>query len=505
MLENLPADVVQRNLELLKQIVAETTDEETTRGAFHDIVLYYSAIFATVNQQEIEEVLRFVLIQRLLRAPESASRELVDRVAANRFVERRLGEKARGLVTIVFSKPLSVSIPKKTLFSTGRKQYQTPETYLIHTGTSGVVFENDRVLTPVRGAWQATIPVVATEIGAAFNISRGTTLLADYEIGCKEIYVETDFTGGCDAETNTQLLKRLVKSAAGQIVGSRAGIEACIEKIVPHTQVSIIGMNDPEMTRDQLAPWPGSVGGRVDVYVWPPTTLQTWVIQATGQEVDKEVEIVLPREHAAGIYDVVSIRDTHGTEYPILAEERTYDVKGLPVTIHKNTDALYSAVQVIKLRIQTGKLPKRYAVEVRGVRHLLDLQKALTARNSTNPCADILVKAPIPHTVSMRIVLSTANKDVQHIKDPLRAALCDYINSLGFNKQINRDILYQITDQYVGKSADLQIMGQVQLPGHALVVKDPFTIPNEPEVCVTPRTTVMTCVPNSIEIVCHND
>lgn len=208
-LSKLKKEIVQRNLEILKQVVREAHPElDVERGAFHDIVLFYSAIFAAINQQRISEVLQTFSLKDLLANPENADSMLVDLIAGNWLLTRKDGSRANGQITFILSRQTSLSVPQNTLFAANGVDFNVENMYT--SRSNSIDSATERKLVRTHEGWTFTIPVVARSIGQNGNIKKNTkfsTNLLSRDV--KAIYAAEDFGGGSDTESNTQLLGRL--------------------------------------------------------------------------------------------------------------------------------------------------------------------------------------------------------------------------------------------------------------------------------------------------------
>jgi uncharacterized phage protein gp47/JayE len=207
---------VQDNLTIIKQMVQEfNPDISVERGPFHDLVLYYSALFATVNQQAVADALHSIKIGRLLTDTTDVPDEHVDRVLENWNVKRHHSTGSTGIVTVVLKDKTSFVIPAGTIFTANNHKFKTRalaqiRAQAVHTEPSDIVVTNKN------GRWEFPLPVVSITKGTSSNLPKDTQLRCNtmQMTYVKSIYAQNDFTGGTDDETNKQMLDRAVSSLA---------------------------------------------------------------------------------------------------------------------------------------------------------------------------------------------------------------------------------------------------------------------------------------------------
>lgn len=265
MFDNLPADLVKRNLALQKAFVNETSDLDTTYGPFHDSILYYSALFAAANQKRLEDIECGFKLKALLEDPDAAPTGVVDDVASNWLVTRKNGAHAHGLVTVILPKAVTTIIPSKTTFTANNQSFVTTGSHILRADGGSIVAHGDCILYETKHGWAADIPVIATHSGTSGNIRQSTPFAINRNLtAVKSAFAKSDFTGGSNAETNKQLLKRLTSTTAARIISNRANIAAIVKTHLPGYECSIIGVDDKEYTP-----------GYIDVYVAPTTCSDT--------------------------------------------------------------------------------------------------------------------------------------------------------------------------------------------------------------------------------------
>lgn len=91
-------------LDYFKQLMQESHPEvELSRGAFHDLVLYFNSVLNSAVQENISRVLQSNSLLSISQNPALADNDLVDKVLSNYNLERGTGTPASGEAVIVFN------------------------------------------------------------------------------------------------------------------------------------------------------------------------------------------------------------------------------------------------------------------------------------------------------------------------------------------------------------------------------------------------------------------
>ncbi len=448
MFDQLSKEAVQRNLELHKQLVRELSPSQALdSGPFVDTVLYYSAIFTTYNQQQIADTIKGQRIGGMIKNPTGVSDKHVDAIAADWFTERKLGKKATGNLAVYVPSSAGLVLPSGTVFTNGTKNFKTKATHILRTNHGPSLLRNDCKLEQTPAGWMAVVPVEAENIGSAYNLRKGAVLRPESRnVHVLRAVAHENFTTGSDDETNAQLLGRLMTASTGRIISNAYTVEAVVAQHMNAT-CRILGFGCPEMRRANRGIWPGATGGHLDLYVWPfQTTTKTVWLQ--GERLDEHhVRIRVPREHAAGVWRVVSVTDEHGDNCCVHSVITGFDYRDLEshVDIVHPDDAVFSALQTLSVDVKSQSTGK-HCVELYGVDGLLELQKAFLQKKMAGPGCDILVRAPVPFCLTTNVKVQTAD---QQTIVALREAVAEVINKIGFTDVISEiEVIKELTLNY---------------------------------------------------------
>jgi hypothetical protein len=232
-------------------------------------------------------------------------------------------------------------------------------------------------------------------------------------------------------------------------------------------------------------------------------------------------QITLGRDDAPGFYTVEAVLPEGATQDQGSLEVSEV-IKGLDLTstsgefvpeITNITEGAYSRYQTAVIKFidpdndGTGSLS--YNVWVNMMPDLVMLQDDSVNRANRNPQADYLVRAPIPAYAAVSLKVQYTNSEAPDT-DKIKQAVCDAVNTMDFAigqlpASIIFDAVYTVADKrYAVVVSPVDIYCRIHTPdGRILSVRSPngITVPNEPEYCVTSRTTLFFLTPANVDVV----
>lgn len=550
-LADLDADRLVALEEVAAAVLAENDpDVDLRRGAVKDLLLHPRALLMAQNEQAVLGALNSGSLAALVADPTLATDEgAVDRVLGNYGLTRRAAAVATGQVTLVLDTLTPAVIPSGSVFTLNGLSFVADRTYAARTSSLQVTGAGDRLLT-LTGAndYAFTIGVVASLAGSTGNVRRGTTATpASAPVSFLTAYAATDFTGGADAETNTQLLARQQAGLAVKAWSNRAGIEAVIraatvdvvttnsDGTTTTTQalqfptldvISVIGMGDAEMLRDKHSLFPVAGGGRADLYAKTDRTYQTVTVRKTASLISKVGSVGtwqfgLGRADAPGYYEVTGVllttQDASSAGFPLATEVRSIDLSGTgwkpDVTVV--AEGVYSYYQaatcsfVDTVTDATSLLvgaTKDYDVVVRLMPQLAELQLLWNDVSRRPTMGDVLAKAPIPCFTSVSFTLNV-RRGSSVTTSVVQSAVADVVNSLGFAGSLPASLLAQTLHTLLGDAlvsvSGMQLTGRLRRPsGTVSFPSSPtlLTLPEESTEMLSGRTAVFLTDPNSVSV-----
>lgn len=496
---------------------------ELTRGAFHDLVLYFNSVLNAAVKENIDRILRSRSLLEITNDPALAEDELVDHVLSNFNVTRNPGAFATGAATFVFLQPVQTTIPADLAYSAAEFNFLPPNEFTILPPESTPADATQRVMIAVGdGTYRATIPLVATTVGAAGNIRRGTELrAAAIPNNLVEIFAASDFVSGADPATNQEYLNKLSLGLAGKTIGGRKNYEAFIRSFDAYKNVlhcSVLGYGDAEQQRDQHSLFPISGGGKVDVYL--QTSAYTQEIEHTvnatyiGIGVNGTIwQVAIDRNAAPGFYDVTRVakpadKTTNG--YAVLQDIRGVDLSSstyVPDIITAQEGA-YSPYQTAVIQFEdsdtlsAGLVPNQskavYTVTTRGQPLIADIHATLTDRDNRARGNDILVKAAVPCFTSISFEIQTDANEIipETTVAAIKNEIVTAVGAVGFSGQLHASVIAKAVHKYLtGRQAvgHIDMFGKIRRPDGSIgYLRDGtvLKIPNDPTRFVTGRTTV---------------
>jgi hypothetical protein len=540
-LNELDATKVAAMVSTLTQLVQERHPEvEITRGVFHDLVLYFNGILNAAVRENVERVLQSKSLLQITQNSALADDALVDQVLSNFNITRDNGTPAAGLATFIMINPVTTRITSANTFTVNNLDFRTTRNFTIVPTADKVVTENDRALRAVGdGTYAVTLPVVATAVGVAGNIKRGTPIKATFTPdNVAKIYATSDFTDGRDPSTNEDYLKKLASGLAAKTIGGRKSYDAFIrnqkdfENIL---HVSVLGCGDPEQQRDQHSLFPISGGGKIDVYVQTNAHAQEQdhLITATflGNTTNGTLwQAILPRDLSPGFYDVVRVLPPQrlSDTAPIVISggynvvEDIRDINTVNAAYAPDMqyipESAYTPYQTAVIRFEdTDKLSTGltansdtalYTVTTRSMPLVAEIHDFLTSRENRARATDILVKAAVPCFTRISFAVHIDANDV--ISDAtileMKRAVVAAIANVGFSGQLHASLISGAVHKFLtGRQAvhDIDMFGQIRRPdGTTAYLRDNvlLTLPFDPGRMVTGRTTAFLTGIDDVEI-----
>lgn len=523
-LRELSPEKVASTLLTMAQLMQERhPDVELTRGVFHDLVLYFNSVLNTAVRENIERILQSRSLQQIIQNPALAEDELVDHVLSNFNVTRNPGATAFGAATFVFLLNTRTVLPVDVEYTTEEATFVPAETFIVLPTGSIPTQTNERVMIEVGdGTYAVTVPFVATTVGTAGNIRRGTKFYANSIPGnVAEVFAAADFVTGKNPATNEEYLQELDLGLTAATIGSRTSYEKFIRaqpafKNILHC--SVLGCGDPEQQRDQHSLFPISGGGKVDIYVqtMPYAQEVDHTLQATyvGIGVNGTIwQVTIPRDIHPGFYEVSRVAkplDKTSNGYEVLSDSRGVDLAQItyvPDIIYA-VEGAYTRYQTSIIRFEdsdtlssgltVNQSKAWYTVTTRGMPLVADIHDTLTSRDNRPRATDLLVKSAVPCFTKISFEIRTENNAVIDADTiaAMKQAVVNAIAGVGFGGQLHSSVITTAAHKFLtGRQAigEIDMFGRIRRPdGTDAYLRDRtlLVIPDDPTRLVTGRTTV---------------
>ena len=304
---------------LIAMIRVHLPTADLSRGSvLHSLLIRPAAMFNVVNRTNIERLQASMSLSKIQADPEAADPDAVDSVLSNFLLTRRSGATASGRIRIVLSSLRYTPLADSVVFTAGDQTYRPIQSYSGVTSAAAVLSTSDRLIAPFgTNQYSFTVEVVAETAGSAGNVTKGTMFSTTATIATLvQLVAASDFDGGEDEQTNTELLEELSNGVASRTAASRDSLEAMIKAAFTSVRdVSIVGAGDPEMLRDGHLSFGAKAGGKVDVYVRTrdcPLTETLTVTAALTDVATKTWSASLTRDALPGAYRVLAVRNAAG-------------------------------------------------------------------------------------------------------------------------------------------------------------------------------------------------
>lgn len=533
-LKELPPEKVEAMLATLAQLMQESHPEvELTRGAFHDLVLYFNGVLNAAVRENIERVLQSRSLLQISTNPDLAETELVDHVLSNYNVARDPGTPAEGVATFVLNLPVTTIIDTSIGYIANDVVFFPTAEFTMLPPDATARNENDKIMVPVGdGTYAVNIPLRATAIGTAGNIIRGTKLIPQYAPNnVLSIFAASNFIGGRDAATNYDYLQRLTTGLAAKTIGGRKSYEAFLRANNTFANLmhcSVLGAGDAEQQRDQHGLFPISSGGKIDVYIQtsPNAAETTHFLKATyigPATTGTTWQLAIDRETAPGFYEiarVAAIGDRTTNSHLIISEVRGVNFDNIPYVpdIKYLHESAYTRYQTAVIQFEDrdtlteNLIPNvstaYYAITLRGMPLVADAHDFLTSRDNRARGTDILVKAAVPCFTKISFAVQTETNE------PLTAAtitaikkeIVKAIRGVGFSGQLHASVISGAAHKHlVGRQAlrEIDMFGRIRRPDGTMAYlrdKTLLAVPDDPQRLVTGRTTVFLVGEDDISI-----
>lgn len=215
-----------------------------------------------------EEEIAYIRTQLSLEDVSSLGTENVDRLIANLFLERRVGNIARGTVRLYFATAQDSLVPQGTGFLD-----RTGQLFLANTNVS--ISQSEMSLNRSGSQYYMDVFVTASSPGDSYNVDADEIVSSESEIsGVIRITNPSPLTSGLDTETDAEYVERAGTAITVRNLINRRSIDTVLlEQFNFITSLQAIGFRDPEMIRDliQVNLSVGltdlNIGGHADIYI----------------------------------------------------------------------------------------------------------------------------------------------------------------------------------------------------------------------------------------------
>ncbi len=516
-----PLEVQQQDELLAEMLQEEAPVIDAKRGVIRDLLVQPAAMFAAKTLEEQARMRRSSSVNAILEDPTLADDEIVDNIASNYRVTRVEGGLATGAVTIYMSAEREVSIAAGAVFVSRGQSFVASAVFTGRLTADNVVADTDRLMTlQTDGNYAFEITVEAVEVGEAAQLPKGASLIPENPpLGFVAAVAAESFLGGLAPDDNASLMAKFAYGASAKVLSSRLNMSAAMhEQLTTTVADSIIGMGDAEMLRDKHGIFGVSSGGRVDWYVRTQELYRTYGETREATLIEKLTDgkgvwqISLTRDDWPGFYEI-AVQPAGDLNYAgsfeILEDIRGFDDDPLndaddfAPDIDAVVEAVYSPYQTATIRfhdtvtstptLELGAV-QDYALTVKAMPSLLELQEHFSSRSVRNAAGDVLIKAPIPCFLQLTFTIELPPGAEEPVAADIANDLAALVNSYGFTGRLPASRLHDAIHNSLPPRASLaytDMLGQIRRPdGTVRYIRSPtmLVVPSEPELMATART-----------------
>lgn len=492
----------------LKQFMAESfPDADIAPGAvLSELVVKPQATAQNPLRNSILEVGQANSIQKALESPVDTYETIIDYIGSNYNAVRSQGRKSVGKIKVSVTSRGTFPIRKGTKFL-------QPVLNLNYVTTSDIVAvekptgANEIPLIKSGGSYYFIVPVEAEFAGVNYQVSDQTAfnILAPARItGFIEGKAYGSFTSGADIETDKEFIRRFQNTLSNRTLLTKASISARLHDLYPSfADVSLVGANDPEMTRSKHNLMGISSLGVVDVYVRTSLGAETKTVLKQAQKLTNDTwSFSLTHEDACGFYRVIAVSPQNEALLGSLSFTSTFDFSTANLdTINSVTtlpEARFTKYQTCDIVVDYTPASPDFSgyfdVLVSYQPFLGEIQELFLTSNERIACADYLVKAVHPCFVSIGLKVHKNNSASVIPVESLKQDIYSYVNRLPIGERLQASNIIDICHNYDIKYVEMPIILQGEIYSNtsstvSISGVESLSIPSRPEIGISPKTT----------------
>jgi len=270
------ADVAEARAFLRDYLRAQVPDLDLTEGGVNDdhLVKGFSFVYAYLAKLIGAVRARNSVLTLLSLAPDQGVDDAADALLANLYVARDRGRNATGTAQILLSARVDVRVEPTHRFFKTRALAYLPDTggaaFTVSAGELTAVVDASGAVT---GYLATGLPLVAARPGREYNTDAGPFAAYDaFNPYVVAVANPAPFVDGLAAQSTADLLAQAEGGLTLRgLLNARSNRTTLTRRFPGLARVATVGMGDPEMARDLIAP-PNTdarlhIGGKTDVYV----------------------------------------------------------------------------------------------------------------------------------------------------------------------------------------------------------------------------------------------
>lgn len=510
----IPQDKYDAAYALLSQMLREGHPElDQKRGAIHDVALGPAAALTSAARVETARLVASGSIKGLTETVVGVDDDIAQALFADYGISPRLGTVATGVISVVISRLVPVVIPAGFRLSSGTLVFETTASFTGRPLAADVQSTADRPITDQGdGTWAFEIDVQALEVGSAYLVRQGTTLLPEKAVTHVVTYrASRDFQDGRNADTVETMLAQFQTGIAAKTWSHPSNVLALVraQEGFESVEISVVGAGSPAQLRDKHGVFEFAAGNRVDLWFKSPTppTLQSFELDALYLGFvggSPRWRVVVPRTALPGFYAIEYVyRSSRSSTLTAsnLSATAGFDREAGDPDIVNALEAAFSAFSTTTIEFNDAPEPgEALTPNVSTVKYTLtgmvcsgiaDLQSALTSDTLAPVAGDLVVRGAAPCFVAVSVDVTSLSGVPQ---GEIAIACSDYVQGLGFNGRVYASRLQQIVADRLPFGVELvriQLSGVIYRPDgdrQAIRGVDRLSAPYEPDAMLTDAT-----------------
>ncbi len=512
-------ETITQTLERLVAVIQETApDADLAPGSvLRELLIKLSGNLQNEMYNTIIDINDGKTVAAVIASGDDTYNEVIDKLASNYNVTRNAGRKVIGKIKVIVSENRGYFIPTGLVFIQPNLNFTYVTTNAISV-TNGTATGTQVQLRREGSLYSFVVDVEASDIGTEKNNTQVTsgTKFSLSETRSISSFVEAiahgNFSGGQNKETDKELIARFQEGLSHKSVVSPIGLSSVLKTQFPTIKnISVVGINDPELLRHTKNIFGFAIPGLADIYVRASDNKEmvTQTFTATkitpGNPADLLWRIEIPGDAVPGFYAVESIvpANTDLTGTYVIKDVVYGNDNGGQTRINQVNDAYdarFTTYQscTVDFEFEASELTTAdFLVTFSYTPGIGEIQSFLLSDENRPVCADYLVKAVVPCEVSLGLRLFKKFPLDEIPIDQIKQDIFEYVNNLPFGEDLVISEIIDICHNYSIKRVDLPIFaqGRILIPGiekdAALTVdgEDVLAIPNKPTIGVTRNTT----------------
>lgn len=469
----------------LEAFISETYPEaDVSPGSvLNELLLKLSATIQNKLNNTIEGLSQTNSVNSVLNSNIETYSEIIDSIASNYNVIRNSGRKSSGNIKVTVSTVATYLLPAGFLLT----QSSLNLDYQVTSSIKTVSVNENELLNPGEVRLQTDgrifyfiVPVEALNIGGDYQLTNGAKLVLGTNSNLTNFVgaeAYGNFSPGLNKETDRELITRFRIGLSAKTLVSQVSTNAKLTDVFGGFKgVSIVGANDPEMTRGKSNLFGFPTFGMADVYVRTANNIDTVNTTLPGVKISTDTwRIDINSAVLPGFYQVTGIIPARGEVSGTLEiRNKQYGFESGSSNrvnhIATASQARFSKYQTLALDFtyvsSLGLNEENFIVSFNRLPNIEEIQNLFLNDEERIASADYLVKAVIPCTVSVDIRLIRKSELDTVPTDNIKKDIFNYINGLSFNEAVSASRIVDICHNYNIKRVDLPVKmeGVILLP-----------------------------------------